>query len=98
MCVTALEAFGRILHDRDRSKGVVQPNGTVLSRKQKDQIIVASFNPPGLELINVDCETRIRRTGIPTRRSDFFDFFFTITAMTNTAKSLSGPEHVPAAL
>jgi hypothetical protein len=59
-----------------------------LPKRQKDQTVITSSNPPGLEWINVDCETRIRRTGVPTRRSDyFFSIFFY-----NYRPALLGPE------
>ena len=74
MCVTALEAFGCILHDRDHDQKTCevrsQPLPPIAGKKAKT--FVASSSRPRLELINVDCETRIRRTGIPTRRSDYF--------------------------
>lgn len=62
-----------------RKKRVVcSQNGTVFrvlpkEAKKSDNHRACNPNPPGLELINVDCETRIRRTGIPTRRSAFVD-------------------------
>ena len=68
------DAFCTIDHDH---LGVVQLNRTVfLPWKQKTERLSHRPIHPDWDLINVDCETRIRRTGIPTRRSDFLVILF----------------------
>jgi hypothetical protein len=81
------------LHDRSHQQTTV-----FLPRKQKDQTIcpIVQSTRIGVDCSNVDCETRIRRTGNSNEKDLNFHFYlFTITTMNDHGQVALRPRSEP---